>query len=74
MTLVENFHHLITDKEHVEHVEDLLDALLAYPSTHTKISNWACVTTKKTVILPRSSYHIQAYTYYLETLRHSHDN
>ena len=28
MTLVEIFHHLITDKEHVEHVEDLLDALL----------------------------------------------
>jgi hypothetical protein len=48
MTLVDIFQHLIADKEHVEHVQDLLDALLAHPSTHTKTSDWARGTMVKT--------------------------
>jgi hypothetical protein len=51
MMLVNILHHLIADKEHVnEHVQDLLDALLAHPSTHTKTSNWARATMTKTYI------------------------
>jgi hypothetical protein len=51
MMLVNILHHLIADKEHVnEHVQDLLDALLAHPSTHTKTSNWAHATMTKTYI------------------------
>ena len=42
MTLIDFLHHHIADEEHVEHVqlEDLLDALLTHPSTHTGASNW----------------------------------
>jgi hypothetical protein len=50
MTLVDILHHLIADNEHVEHVQDLLDALLAHPSTHTKTSDWARATMTKTYI------------------------
>ena len=50
MTLVELFDHLIGDVEHVEHVQDLLDALLAHPSTHTKTSEWVRATMTKTYI------------------------
>jgi hypothetical protein len=39
---------LIADKEHVENVQDLLDALLAHPSTHAKTSEWARATMVKT--------------------------
>ena len=42
--------HLITDTEHVENVQDLLNALLAHPSTHTKTSDWARATMMKTYI------------------------
>lgn len=48
MTLVDIFQHLIADKEHVEHVQDLLDVLLAHPSTHTKTLDWARGTMAKT--------------------------
>jgi hypothetical protein len=50
MTLDDILHHLIADTEHVEHVQDLLDALLAHPSTHTKTSDWARATMAKTYI------------------------
>ena len=52
MTLVDIFYHFIADKEHVEHVQDLLDALpvLAHPSTHTRMSDWARATTAKTYV------------------------
>jgi hypothetical protein len=50
MTLVDIFHQLIADKEHVENIQDLLDALLAHPSTHTKMSDWASSTMTKTYI------------------------
>jgi hypothetical protein len=52
MTLVNMLlHHLIAEKEHVnERVQDLLDALLAHPSTHTKTSDWARAITMKTYI------------------------
>ena len=50
MTLVDILHHLVADIEHVEHIQDLLDALLAHPSTHTKTSDWARATMMKTYI------------------------
>ena len=49
MTLVDILHDLITDK-HVEHVEDLLNMLLAHPFTHTKTLDWAQSTMTKTYI------------------------
>ena len=48
MTLVDIFHQLIADKEYVENLQELLDALLSHPSTHTKMSDWACATMTKT--------------------------
>ena len=52
MTLIDFLHHHIADEEHVEHVqlEDLLDALLTHPFTHTKTSDWARATMMKTYI------------------------
>jgi hypothetical protein len=43
MTLVDILHHLIAA---IEHAQDLLDALLAHPSTHAKTSDcqWAHAT------------------------------
>jgi hypothetical protein len=52
MTLVDILNHLVAD---IEHVQDLLDALLAHPSTHTKTSEWACATMAKTYILEVAS-------------------
>ena len=50
MSLIDIFHHLIANQEHVEHVQDLLDALLAHPATHTKTLDWARATMVKTYI------------------------
>jgi hypothetical protein len=46
MTLNDIFNYLITGKEHVE---NLLDALLAHSSTHNKMSSWASATMKNIV-------------------------
>ena len=59
MTLVDILHHLVADIEHVEHVQDLLDGLLAHPSTHTKTSEWARATMAKTYILEVASLNSQ---------------
>ena len=44
--------HLIADKElehrDVEHIQDLLDVLLAHPATHTKTSDLAHATMART--------------------------
>jgi hypothetical protein len=48
MSLVDVFHQLIADKDLVDHIQDLFDALLAHPSTHTKTSDWARATMTKT--------------------------
>jgi hypothetical protein len=49
-TLVDLIGGVIADKEleHVEHVQDLLNALLAHPSTHANTSEWARATMVKT--------------------------
>ena len=48
MTLVDILHHLVADIEHVEHIQDLLDVLLAHPSMHTKTLDWARAMMAKT--------------------------
>jgi hypothetical protein len=43
MSLVDILQRIIADKglDQIEHVHELLDVLLAHPSTHTKTSDWA---------------------------------
>ena len=41
MNLVDILHYLIADKEHVDHIQDLLDLQLEHPFTHTKTLDWS---------------------------------
>ena len=47
MPLQDILHHLIRD---TEHIQNLLNALLAHPSTRTKTLDWARATMEKTYI------------------------
>ena len=49
-------HHIIAD---IEDVQDLLNVLLAHPSTHTKTSDWARATMAKTYISEVTSLSIR---------------